>query len=839
MINMMKKVFILLFFCALSNALRGQVLTKAEYFFDNDPGTGNATAIAITSGATINTNFSININALSTGFHNLNFRLRDNNGQWSHFQTRIFYLTPLSAVVPATKITRAEYFFDTDPGEGNGTSITVTQGATINQNTVIPITSLTPGFHNLNFRSHDDKGIWSHFATRTFYIVPPINSNAASTITKAEYFFDNDPGTGNGTNLAVSPAGTINQNTVVPIASLSTGFHYLNIRVKDEKGRWSHAASRMFYILATPQISASLKKAEYFFDNDPGAGKAKSLTVTSNATQDNIFALDISSLAPGFHNLNIRYRDDRNQWSHFQTRTFYIVPTILLGAAKLTEIEYFIDNDPALNSSAVGKSLSFTAASSIDQAFAIDLTGTPQGNHVLYIKAKDENGLWSDATKATFTILSCTPPGQPTAPASSRCGAGTVTLSATGNTGSQIFNWYDDASSSTVLSTGNSFLTPSLSVTRDYFVSIYDPSTLCESNRVSTSAIIKFADKPVINPSGSLSFCEGGSAILSAPAGFSQYKWSSGEITQQILVSNSGKFAVQTGDGTCLSPSSDSVTVTSVAALPKPVVTITGSTTICGTGSVDLTGPDNVTYAWSTGATTKTITVSTTGVYFLIVKSGSNCPSLPSDPVAVSVLTPPCNGGGGDNNQPPDIDDKPLASQIEGVVQVDLTTLVSDADNNINFSSLRIINNETSRGIPVVVDDAYMLTISYKGVPFTGTDRITLEVCDLAGACTQKVIDIDVVGQVIVYNGLTPDGDGFNDVMLIKYVDVVDGASTNTVSIYNRWGDEVFKVKNYNNDDRVFTGNTNSGNELPSGTYFYKITFAAGKTLTGYITLKR
>jgi len=835
----MKKIFILLLLCPLANELRGQVLNKAEYFFDNDPGTGNATPISITASATINTNFSININALSTGFHNLNFRLRDNNGHWSHFQSRTFFLTPLSSVVPATKITRTEYFFDADPGEGNGTSITITQGATINQNTVVPITSLTPGFHNLNFRSHDDKGIWSHFATRTFYIVPPINSNSSTTISKAEYFFDNDPGIGNGVNIAVTPAGSINQNTVIPITSLSAGFHYLSIRVKDEKGKWSHSASRVFYILATPQTSASLKKAEYFFDTDPGAGKATPLPVTSAATQDNNFALDITSLSPGFHNLNIRYRDNRNQWSHFQTRTFYIVPTSSLGAAKLTEIEYFIDNDPALNSSAVGKSVSFTAASSIDQTFALDLTGTPKGNHVLYIKAKDENGFWSDATKATFTILSCTPPGGPTAPVSSRCGVGTVTLNATGSSGSQVFNWYDDASSSTILSTGSSFLTPSLSATRDYFVSIYDPVTLCESNRVSTSAIIKFADKPLINPSGSLSFCEGGSAILSAPAGFSQYKWSSGEITQQILVSNSGKFAVQTGDGTCLSPSSDSVTVTSVTALPKPTVTVTGSTTICGTGSVDLSGPDGVSYAWSTGATTKTITVSATGVYFLIVKSGANCPSLPSDPVAVSVLTPPCNGGGGDTNQPPDIDNKPLASQIEGVVQVDLTTLVSDADNNINFSSLRVINNETSRGVPVVIDDAYTLTISYKGTPFTGTDRITLEVCDLDGACVQKVIDIDVVGQVIVYNGLTPDGDGFNDVMLIKYVDVVDGASSNTVSIYNRWGDEVFKVKNYNNDDRVFAGNTNSGNELPSGTYFYKITFAAGKTLTGYITLKR
>jgi gliding motility-associated-like protein len=54
------------------------------------------------------------------------------------------------------------------------------------------------------------------------------------------------------------------------------------------------------------------------------------------------------------------------------------------------------------------------------------------------------------------------------------------------------------------------------------------------------------------------------------------------------------------------------------------------------------------------------------------------------------------------------------------------------------------------------------------------------------------------------------------------------GAAQNKVSIYNRWGDIVFEVQNYNNTDRSFTGLSNSGNELPSGNYFYKIEFASG-----------
>jgi gliding motility-associated-like protein len=225
-------------------------------------------------------------------------------------------------------------------------------------------------------------------------------------------------------------------------------------------------------------------------------------------------------------------------------------------------------------------------------------------------------------------------------------------------------------------------------------------------------------------------------------------------------------------------------------------------------------------------------------VYYLIVKSGGNCPSLPSDPVVVTVLIPPC-GGGGSTNQPPVIADNPFSAQIEGSVQVDLTQIITDEDDNIDYATLRVIDNITARGVTATVDASYFLMVDYSGNPFTGTDRVTLEVCDLAFACVQQVIDIEVVGEVKIYNGLTPDGDGYNDFMVIKYVDVVEGASQNKVTILNRWGDVVWDINDYNNIDKVFIGESNGGKELPSGTYFYKVELASGKLYTGYITLKR
>jgi len=737
-------------------------------------------------------------------------------------------------------ITGAEYFIDADPGVGNATTVIVaTPGANVNFNFNVPTASLSTGFHILGFRIRD--GVtrsWSHAQYNAFYIVPPISFPTATNLVRGEYFFDSDPGHGNGISFPFSPSSTVsvavnNVNT----SSLLPGFHTISFRFRDDNKKWTHAHASSFYIVPPTAFNnaASLTNAEYFFNTDPGVGKGIALPITSGSSQNNSFAIPISSLAPGFHQIGFRYRDDLKQWSHADLRTFYIVDASTITSSKIVKAEYFVDTDPG-----IGKGINIpgiVAGATIDQLVALELSGIPTGAHVLNIRVKDDKGFWSYHLSANFNVSACIPPAAPTAPPASRCNEGTLTLTASGATGTQEYHWYDDPILNNLIFTGASFTTPVLSASKNYYVSIYDPATLCESSRVTVAATVTIIPKPVINPAGSVSFCEGSSIFLSAPAGFSQYTWSNGQTTQQILVTEAGDYTVQTGSGTCLSVVSDKVTVTLITAPQKPTITVTGNTTICGSGTVDLKGPDGFSYLWSNGATSQTITANQTGVFYLIVKSGNGCPSSPSDPVVVTVLSPPC--GATSINQPPAINSSPLASQIEGKIEVDLTGMVSDPENNLDFSTLRVINNQTSRGIAALIDASYYLKIDYSGNPFTGVDRVTIEVCDLAGACSQQVIDIEVVGEVIVFNGITPDGDGLNDLLFIKYVDVVEGAAQNKVTIFNRWGDVVFDIDNYDNVSRAFYGQTNSGKDLPTGSYFYKMDFSNGKSITGFITLKR
>lgn len=83
-------------------------------------------------------------------------------------------------------------------------------------------------------------------------------------------------------------------------------------------------------------------------------------------------------------------------------------------------------------------------------------------------------------------------------------------------------------------------------------------------------------------------------------------------------------------------------------------------------------------------------------------------------------------------------------------------------------------------------------------------------------------------GDIVIYNGVTPNGDGLNDYFLIDNIHLYP---RNTVRIFNRWGREVFYTENYDSSGNVFRGVAqgkgviNKDEQLPTGTYYYVLEY--------------
>ncbi|MFZ1805958.1 MAG: gliding motility-associated C-terminal domain-containing protein [Cyclobacteriaceae bacterium] len=87
-----------------------------------------------------------------------------------------------------------------------------------------------------------------------------------------------------------------------------------------------------------------------------------------------------------------------------------------------------------------------------------------------------------------------------------------------------------------------------------------------------------------------------------------------------------------------------------------------------------------------------------------------------------------------------------------------------------------------------------------------------------------------------IFNLVTPNGDGVHDFLKIENIEFYP---ENRLSIFNRWGDQLFSINGYDNVDAVFKGigdKTNS--QLSDGTYYYAIEDGKGKKYSGFFVLR-
>ena len=137
-------------------------LARMEYFFDHDPGYGKG--FPLQRASTGENTYEVSFDSVEPGAHLFCLRAQDEDGRWSAVLSRPLY------VVSPLGVAAIEYFFDTDPGEGLATPVTVPDDLTEAFAFVAATDGLTAGEHRLCVRAKGLDGLWTLVSSSVFTI---------------------------------------------------------------------------------------------------------------------------------------------------------------------------------------------------------------------------------------------------------------------------------------------------------------------------------------------------------------------------------------------------------------------------------------------------------------------------------------------------------------------------------------------------------------------------------------------------------------------------------------------------------------------------------------------
>ena len=269
---------------------------------------------------------------------------------------------------------------------------------------------------------------------------------------------------------------------------------------------------------------------------------------------------------------------------------------------------------------------------------------------------------------------------------------------------------------------------------------------------------VKVKTSPPILLGSDLRFCEGDSSLLQAGPGFADYQWNNGARSPQLLVKTLGTYSVKatTADGCS---SADTLKV--LQPFKLPLVQLNKDSLLCSQSSRILNAGSFNSYSWNTGEVTQTITVNTTGTFFVIVTDANGCKG--TDTTRVTKLLP-------------------LPSRFLG------------ADTSIcNYSKLDL------KGPPGYSRYLWNNGITTANNSIQNPGTYELRVTDnnnCSGSDSINVALKQCMSGFFIPNAFTPNNDGLNEEFKpFLFGDVLQYS----FSIYNRFGELVFTTANVQN----------------------------------------
>lgn len=222
------------------------------------------------------------------------------------------------------------------------------------------------------------------------------------------------------------------------------------------------------------------------------------------------------------------------------------------------------------------------------------------------VTVTDVNGCSNTSTGTTVSVLAPPVASLSASGPLTFCQGGDVTLTASGG---GTYTWSNGATASAI----------TVSTSGTYYVIVSNGA--CADTSSSVTVVVDPTPNATITASGPLSFCQGDNVVLTASGG-GTYLWSNGATTSSITVTASGSYDVTVTNAGGCSATSPAVNVT-VNTLPAATLSASGPLTFCQGDDVTLTASGGSSYAWSNGATSSAITVTTSGTYYVIASNGA------------------------------------------------------------------------------------------------------------------------------------------------------------------------------------------------------------------------
>lgn len=405
-------------------------------------------------------------------------------------------------------------------------------------------------------------------------------------------------------------------------------------------------------------------------------------------------------------------------------------------------------------------------------------------------------------------------------------------ISLTGYTGN-ILHWESSIDMLSWANLGNQTSTQSylnLTQTTYYRAIVQDGSFPPDTSTVSTITIFVPANGGTISGGGTFCVQTGtGTLTLSGTIGnvlYWQYSTDGGNTWTQVsnvtttlnhpnITQNTIYSAVVQNEPSCPNDTSGFATFTLDSASIAGTVSVNDSIVCTGSnnGTITLNGQygnitdwvyseDNVTWnsIGSTSNTQQFSNITTTTSYQAIVENGV-CPADSSNIITVTVVNP----------------DPVSAGTDQQVVNHQTVTLNGTGTGTITWSPSDGMDDPTSL-TPTVTPD--------------GTTDYIIYQTDANGCLNSDTVTISVYFPIP--SGITPNNDGVNDYFEIDNVENLPG---NSLVVYNRQGNIVYKASPYENK---WNGKSANGKDLPDGIYYYIFDWGDGnEPQNGYVLIKR